>query len=73
MESLNLPRWFVVIRQLKIPEQETLRCHKLAFVTENRLLEIGTEWSFEQVVQKLVEGHSFSSPFVSDCADKGSG
>jgi hypothetical protein len=24
-------------------------------------------------VQKLVEGHSFSSPFVSDCADKGSG
>jgi hypothetical protein len=47
---------------LKIPEQETLGCHKLAFVTENRLLEVGTEWLFEQIVQRLVEGHSFSSP-----------
>jgi len=47
---------------LKIAEQETLRCHKLAFVTENRLLEVGTEWLFKQVVQRLVKGHSFSSP-----------
>ena len=33
-----------------------------AFVTENRLLEVGTEWLFQQVMQRLVEGHSFSSP-----------
>ena len=43
--------------QLKILEQEALGCHKPAFVTEDRLLEVWTEWLFKQGMQRLVEGH----------------
>lgn len=54
------PRWFVVICQLEIPEQQPLRRYIPAFVAENRFLKVGTKRLFEQVMQSLLKRHSSS-------------
>jgi hypothetical protein len=54
------PRWFIVICQLEIPEQQPLRRYIPAFVAENRFLQVGTKRLFEQVMQSLLKRHSSS-------------
>ena len=57
-----IPRWLAVKCQLKIPKLQPLRCCIPAFVAENRFLEVGTKWLFEQVMQSLIKrsrGHCF--------------